>query len=158
MVTPAEGSRMLRFLGTHPSGPGGTSSGIWQLVDTSPWSAEIAAGFVTVSWSAAFNRVTGDSQSEPQFAVEINAYAGLPSAFSRSTFADRPLATSGVRFLPTDADPATWETATANLLLPPETSCIAVLVAAAETLSDSPSDEFDGHYADQTLLHMVLQT
>jgi hypothetical protein len=150
-ITPNEGSRMIRFTATFETGPGGISSDIWQLVDMSPFSAEIALGTATVSWSASFNRVA-DIESEPQFAVSIRAFSGLPAAFP--TIANSPLA-SDVTFLMSDADPGTWETITTNLLLPSETTYVAVLVAARETLSDSESNEFVGHYADQAQVQVV---
>ena len=145
-IVPLEGTRMLRFDATFQSGPGGISSDVWQLVDMTPWAADIASGLAVASWSAAFNRVEGNSESEPQFAVSIRAFSGLPTQFPSA--ADSPLASS-VTFLLSDADPGSWQAISTDLLLPVSTSYIGVLVAARETLSNSTSNEFDGHYVDQ---------
>jgi hypothetical protein len=150
-ITPIEGTGMLRFDATFQTGPGGISSDVWQLIDVSSWGTQIAEGTATISWSAAFNRVAGDSESEPQFAVSIRAFSGLPAAFP--TIANSPLASGGT-FLMSDSDPRTWETISTAVLLPSDTAYVALLVAARETLSNSGSNEFDGHYADQGQLNI----
>jgi hypothetical protein len=48
-----------------------------------------------------------------------------------------------------DADPLTWQTIATSLNVPSGTTFVGVLVAARETLSNSDSNEFDGHYVDQ---------
>jgi hypothetical protein len=150
-IVPFEASRMLHFISSaNPTGQDGLSSDIWQLVDMSPYAAVIAAGQATVTWSAFFNRILGDAQTEAQFAVSVRAFAGLPAAFV--SISESPLADS-TSTLFTDGNPVTWQQISASLLLPTATTYVGVQVASRETLNDSPfAFEFAGHYADQTTL------
>jgi PEP-CTERM motif len=153
-ITPAEGTQMLRFLASRETFASGTISNMWQLIDMTSWSGQIADGTASVAFSAAFNRVTGDDTSEPQFAVVVRAFSGTPAEFP--IVADGGLATS-TTFLTSDANPATWQTITANLLLPVDTTYVGIHLGAIETLTFTNVlfDEFDGHYADLTQLSIT---
>lgn len=152
-ITPFEGSHMLHFISSaNTTSNWGLSSDIWQLVDMTPFGADIATGTAVLSLSAVFNRIAGDAQTEPQFAISIRAYSGLASAFPG--VAELPLA-DATAYLMSDGDPLTWEILRATLPLPSSTTYVGVRVAARETINDSPiASEFAGHYADQTTLDL----
>jgi hypothetical protein len=154
-IVPLESDHMLRFLSSaNPLGLNGISSDIWQLIDMTGYSADIATGHATVTWSAYFNRILGDAQTEPQFSISVRAFAGVPAEFA--AVADHPLADT-TDFLFSDGDPTTWQQISASLLLPTSTSYIGVRLAARETLDNSAfADEFAGHYADYTATALDL--
>ncbi len=76
-ITAFEGSQMLHFINTKKSGPGSTvGSDVWQFIDTSGFSFEIATGMAILSATAFFNRVPGNANSDTLFQVRIDAYSG----------------------------------------------------------------------------------
>ena len=157
-ITPFEGQHMLHFISSqNPTGLNGISSDIWQLLDMSGYSADIASGSAAVTWSAYFNRIQGDAQTEPQFSVSVRAFAGVPADFVG--LSDYPLADT-TTFLLSDADPLTWEQLSATLLLPASTTYLGVHVSARETLGGNRpfADEFAGHYADLGALSLDTPT
>lgn len=153
-IVPAEGSHMLRFLATSLFGPGGISSDIWQTIDLSPYHAAIAGGGVTFTFSALFNRVSGNAQSEPQFSVLVRAFDGAPDIFAAQV--DHNWLAQSFTALYSDALPSTWEIAATSLVLPPTTTYVGVLIAARETLDNSDTMEFDGHYVDGTAAEITV--
>ena len=148
-IEPAEGSRMLRFVGTRPTGPGGTDSALWQLVSVEDHADLIDGDGATLAGRALFNRIAGTDSTDTEFRVSIRAYPTRPAVLGDLT----SLATvSDAMSIFSDADVATWESAEASLLLPAGTRWVAMTVSAQENVSPSSSPEFEGHYADATSL------
>jgi hypothetical protein len=77
-ITPVEGSKMLVFLGSHEFGNPSSSAGSQarQVIDLSAYSAQIAAGGASVTGSAFFNRISGDSQTDTLFSIGLIALDG----------------------------------------------------------------------------------
>ena len=152
-ITPFEGSQMLHFVNTQLDGSGeGYSSDVWQLCDMSLFNTEIASGQATVSASALFNRVIGDSQTDTLFGLSLRAYAGNPSEFPSNS--DNYLASVTTTIL-SDGNLTTWESAGVDLLLPTSTDYLGILIFAQENvLNDLTHPELDGHYADNVVMHV----
>ncbi len=143
-ITPFEGDQMLRFINTTFSGAGGSTSGeMFQLVDATGSIGE------TVRISAYVNRIAGDGSTDDQFFLQLLAFDGLPSAFPSTSFG-AALASTPLAGLSSDADPATWERLSTDLLtIPSGTTYLAIyLVASENVFNDVSGLEFDGHYAD----------
>ena len=138
-ITPAEGQRMVQFVGTYPEGTIGHDSAIWQLVDVRPYRDYIANGDVVMSASAEFNRVAGDSETDSEFGFFFNSTASMPAGYPGYSKMDTFLS---------DDDPSTWETYSSNLLLPHDTEFVFVGILALENVHDDGAGPFDGHYAD----------
>ena len=140
-ITPFQGTRMLKFLGTEIAG-GSTNdvSAVVQYVPMSAYATEIAAGTgVRVEVSGQFNRI-GATDSE--FLIELTGYNGTPSNPGSVT-------TTRGQSLITGGNLATWELLSNYIDLPPGTTMVAVGVIARENITNNPSSpEFDGNYAD----------
>ncbi len=146
---------MLNFIYAAFS-PGTTgASQVVQLVDVSAFSASIAAGLVTASASAWFNRVAGDlGTTDTQFGLAIYACSGSPSAFP-TVFSNATSLGSYMGTILTDDDVDTWQPLGVGLLLPSGTDYLAVELRAIEDKENDFLDpEFDGHYADSVLLNV----
>jgi len=148
-ITPAEGSRMVRFDATFwTCPPGGTGSDLWQLVPVNP-SAAVA------HLSARFNRVAGDAQTDTRFRLGVRAFPGSPSTFDDGSPAVPGALAARDSVLDSDGNPATWQTVTVDFAIPPGTGHLAVLLSAEENVFNDnacPVGEFDGHYADDVSL------
>lgn len=159
-VSPYDGSKMLQFKGTSFSGAGSsTTSTVFQLIDISAYTSLVASGKAIANVSTYFNRVTGDAQTDTVFDFDILAYNG-----SVSTFASRweygtyssALATAYTDGLYTDSSVQTWEVLSASLVLPTNTTFLAIGVKASEDIyNDYSSTEFDGHFADAAYVEIV---
>lgn len=146
-ITPAEGTRMLRFVHTSPgNAQAGNSSDTMQIIDVASATASIATGKAYAALSTRVNRVAGNSLTDTQFSLSIRAYGGPLTSYA---FALTPLAQKSVTFL-SDSDPATWQTIGTALTLPAGTTYVVAVLSAVENVSDNPPSgtEFDGHYAD----------
>ena len=152
-ITPLEGSRMLRFDSAAPT-PSATNLGasqVEQLIDPSSL-GDVSSGTLTVTASAWFNRVAGDSQTDSEFFIRLLASDRSPSTYPSDKEAGR-FGPIELTFITTDDDPATWEKASVNLTLPATTTFIALEVAAIENVfNDYRGVEYDGHYADRVTI------
>lgn len=152
-IAPGEGIRMLHLISSTLTGepPFGGGSNVWQLIDMSPFSAEILGGTATFSASAQFNRVLGDDQTDTQFELRVRAYAGNPADFPTQNkfFLSEQTAT-----LFSDGDTSTWETALlSDAAIPTGADYLALVVRATENVFDDDSaPELDGHYVDAVSL------
>jgi len=152
-----DGSQMLKFLGTNPSGghPTGTGSELWQLIDLQSFSDAIANNSLRVVLEGYFNRVTGDALTDTNFSVEIRAFAGDPSTFfSQLDVNELEIVTTT---LVSDDDSSTWENIQTGMIAPVDTNFLAILIVASENVSNDAVDEFDGHYADLISVTLSLQ-
>jgi hypothetical protein len=147
-ITPFEGSQMLNFIYTIESGPALTKdSEVWQIIDISSFGSQISAGQALASASFRFNRIEGDAETDTEFTIGLYAYAGDPCSFP-SQYETSELA-ARLTSVFSDGDPNTWELATADLILPPNTDFLVVESAARENIfNDASAPELDGHYAD----------
>jgi len=145
-ITPFEGSQMLHFIYTKKDGPGSTvGSDVWQFIDTSTFSFEIATGMAILSATAFFNRVLGDANTDTLFEVRIDAFSGTPDSKTK-------LASAAGTILSDDLL-NTWEQAGASLTLPTGTTFVGVRISSRENVSNDTSGvEFEGHYADNVNL------
>jgi hypothetical protein len=138
-IVPRGGASMLRFDATAATGAGADASAFaTQVIDLSAQAAAIASGRSTLRASTFFNRVAGGDLTDTQFSIGLIAFdaAGAGVAFKFAPFLS-------------DADPATWESHEASLVLPPATARVEVRIGAVEdVMNDLMAPEFDGHYAE----------
>jgi hypothetical protein len=141
-IAPFDGNGMLRFMYAHEGKPTsvGIGVGVRQFLPASEGQRATA--------SARFNRVAGDSETDTEFHLELEAYGGTP---------DSPnLLQSSIAPLLSDGDVATWELVETSLVMPPGTSFLGVHLLALENVkNDSDGEEFDGHYVDAVSLTVV---
>ena len=155
-ITPLEGSQMVRHIFSSPIGPHSETiaSQLWQLVDMSPFSAEIATGNVVASATAHFNRVLGDVQTDTRFNLSLYAYSGSPTTFPDQWWDKSELASGGSDIY-TDGDITTWEMLSTSMLLPTGTNYVAIEISSEEDIfNDSVGTEFDGHFSDNVTLNI----
>lgn len=155
-IVPYEGSRMVQFINTSPSGPSPTGVGceLHQLVDLSSFSVLVSSGTAVANATALVNRVAGDTQTDTLFVLDIRAYAGLPSSFpSQFNVSEVAMVRDDVL---TDDDAATWESLSASLLIPDNCHFLAIRFMAEEDVFNDPTGtEFDGHYGDLVTMGIV---
>ena len=160
-VPPAEGRRMLRFLRGDYEGrflPDSHSSDVFKLVDVRQLRREFIDGTVVVQLGALFN-AAGSAATDP-LSCTLTIYAldtalvhdGVPLAdanVSRNALAHSQ--SSRVRL---DADPVTWQRATNELRLPPETDYLLIRAGISNDSKDphQRTDEFGAHYVDDVQL------
>jgi len=155
-IIPRSGDRMLRFDFSSPFGPGASTGSceIIQLIDVSAFAAEIAAGQAVAAVSFFANRVAGDIQTDTLFRMRIRAHSGDPANFPSVLNTPIDDATINVE---TDDDPNTWEIVSAELALPVNTDYLSVWTMAEENVfNDASAPEFDGHYADDVSLTIMV--
>lgn len=154
-IVPFEGSQMLHFISARmkKNDPNELiASDMFQLIDMSMFSSDIATGLVTASASGYFNRVTGNAETDTAFFIDIFAFTGTPDLFPEKYDNGNWLAFARERIY-SDSDPNTWEPVFVNLLLPTDTDFIAVHIFPLENVvNDTSGVEFDGHYADMVQL------
>lgn len=158
-ITPADGERMLQFLrGDHEglSKPLSHSSDVLHLVDVRPYRKEFADGNAVVQLTTLFNAVP-TAPSDPTYcALTIFALdaelAGSPDlVLSRDS-----LAYSRSSRVWLDGDRSTWQLASNELRVPPETEYLMIRVGVSYDVKQHPQhpENFAGHFADN--LRMVL--
>ncbi len=141
-ITPLDGQAMLRFDDTFWDCQASAAAGsdLHQIVLPSP-------GVTSYTLFARFNRVAGSTDS--LFAAGLRAFDGDPSEYDDFSPNIPPALTTATVEVLSDADPATWETVTVSLSVPPETTYLSVTISAIENISnDACPGEFAGHYAD----------
>lgn len=154
-ITPAAGQRMLKFVSTSPTGPGGVVCDVFQAIDLSSPAdqAVITGGGASLNVSALFNRVL---DTPAPSIVDTRFRIGL---FAATSFANaQSLTNIGSNYvdLYSDSNLATWETINNTLALPTSTQWAVIHLAAVENVLDENSGiEFQGHYADEVRLTLV---
>jgi hypothetical protein len=157
-ITPLEGSNMLHFIyAAGDYGPHTTvASQVRQTIDISAYADLIASGNAVAQLSGFFNRILGDAQTDTQFTVRIDAFAGEVSDYVNLARNQEQLAFSKADIF-SDADTSTWEMAETELLIPTGTDFLAIQVQAVENIyNDTSGTEFDGHYCDEVCLQIKL--
>lgn len=163
LIQPAEGSRMLQFLGTSatPEEPRGQASELWQMIDLTPYADEVNRGGVEATFSTKFNRVPGTSQIDHRFGIALVAFQGsekLASSYwdrKNEPLSEQLAATSTA--LKSDDDPATWEFLSCEFVVPPGTDFLIAQIYAFEDQSDDEENEFEGHFADSCKLQLIAR-
>jgi len=145
-ITPFEGDKFLHFIYSRKSGPGSSvGSDVWQFIDTSAYSFDIATGMAILSATAFFNRVLGDANTDTLFEVRIDAFSGTPDSKTKLASAAGTILSDNLL--------NTWEQAGVSLVLPVDTTFVGVRISSRENVSNDTSGvEFDGHYADNVNL------
>ena len=156
-VKPKDGTKMARVLRSDYDGK--TSSkpskqgDLMRVVDVRPFLREANGGDVVMTMSAFFNAAPFPEAERYEGAVYLYALGQLGS--TEESLLEDALAHShgGCRSL--DRDPATWQRATARLLLPPGTERVLLKVsftpvsASGKNLSLLPDHvTFAGHFVD----------
>ena len=156
-VKPAQGKKMARVLRSDYDGK--TSSkpskqgDLMRIVDVRPFLSEANGGEVVITLSALFNATPFPEVERFDGAVYLYALGQLGS--TEESLLEDALAHShgGCRSL--DRDPATWQRASARLLLPPGTERVLLKVsftpvpASGKNLSLLPDHiTFAGHFVD----------
>lgn len=161
-VSPRHGQRMLRVLRSDSSvdAPGQDSRGgdLMQLVDLRPFKADFAAGNVVLEVSASANMITS-GKDQFRFAVQVFAFSGQPQSLSNDPreVLQSALATSRQGFS-LDDDPATWQPATARLLLSADADFAMVKLTVTQKEPRPPGHvDFAGHYVDDVKLVLTTQ-
>ena len=157
-VKPAQGTKMARVLRSDYDGK--TSSkpskqgDLMRVVDVRPFLREANGGEVVITLSALFNAAPFPEAERYDGAVYLYALGQLGS--TEESLLEDALAHShgGCRSL--DRDPATWQRASARLLLPPGTERVLLKVsftpvpASGKNLSLLPDHiTFAGHFVDE---------
>lgn len=156
-VKPAQGTKMARVLRSDYDGK--TSSkpskqgDLMRVIDVRPFLREANGGDVVITLSAFFNAAPFPEAERYDGAVYLYALGQLDS--TEESLLEDALAHShgGCRSL--DRDPATWQRASARLLLPPGTERVLLKVsfspvpASGASLSPLPDHvTFAGHFVD----------
>ncbi|HAL45303.1 MAG: hypothetical protein A2Y12_06470 [Planctomycetes bacterium GWF2_42_9] len=159
-IVPAEGSKMLQFVGTGLSSSGGADScQVLQLINVSSYQTLISAGKAKAILSASFNRVAGDSQIDTKYNLSVMGYNGsastFPSRWNTYGFSGAlGVKHAGDYYL--DALTSTWETISVEYTLPVGTTFIAIQICMSEDVyNDYNLPEFDGHFVDAVSLEII---
>lgn len=168
-VTPADGKAMLRFLRSDHEGSTGPrprrSGDVMRVVDVRRLAHSIDRGGVMVSLSALFDAATFPADERYDGVVTIYALdddVELAGA-TEDTVQQEALAFSSGDVRSLDRDPATWQPATARLLLPPATRLVLLKVTVRRMpvgkagLASLPERvRFGGHFVDAVQASLVI--
>jgi hypothetical protein len=165
-VKPTDGTKMARVLRSDFEGK--TSSkpskqgDLMRVVDVRPFLREAKGGEVVITLSALFNAAPFPEAERYDGAVYLYALGQLGS--TEESLLEDALAHShgGCRSL--DRDPATWQRASARLLLPPGTEMVLLKVsftpvpASGKNLSSLPDHvTFAGHFVDDVRASVTIR-
>lgn len=162
-VKPASGKTMLRLLradyeGKTSSEPTAVAD-IYRLVDVRPWRQEFADGSAVVQFSAGFNAFAFTKGESYQCKIYVQAFdeetVTNGSLRVGKTRHDRELAIASTGRTMLDRNPATWQLAKGELLLPPETDFLMIHIAVKRAPQLPPTSIFAGHYLDD--VHLTLR-
>lgn len=156
-VKPKDGRRMVRLLRSDFEGK--TSSkptrqaDLMRVVDVRPFLREADGGEVVMTLSALFNAAPFPEAESYDGVVTLWA---LDASFpTEESLMEDALAHSVGMCRPLDRDPATWQSASTRLLLPPGTEMVLLKVSfspkpeSGESLSPPPDHvTFAGHFVD----------
>jgi hypothetical protein len=165
-VNPSQGIKMVRVLRSDFEGK--TSSkpskqgDLMRIVDVRPFLREVNGGEVVITLSALFNATPFTEAERYDGAVYLYALGQLGS--TEESLLEDSLAHShgGCRSL--DLDPATWQSASARLLLPPGTEVVLLKVSFSPVPTSSESQSplpdhvtFAGHFVDDVRASVTIR-
>lgn len=165
-ILPRTGSNMLQFVGTEssdalytaaatPLPPLNVGSDLWQIIDVSTFSGNIAAGTATIEASGWF--ASHDGGGDDQFLVEVRFYDGDNGGpGTPAQFATNPVGYDSNSFqiasIGSTATPATaWTQITTGVIaVPSATDMIVVRIGAIENnaAGGTKGGEFQANFAD----------
>ena len=163
-VSPASGSRMLRFLRADFEGKpmeDGFACNTLRLIDLWPYRRQIAGGTLVAQISAVFNTQADAGDQRDQAGVAAAALdASMALDGSMRTGIDLPrrsLAYASCKHVDLDRDADTWQEGVVELRLPPQTEFLLVNVGVNELPAISPGKPavFAGHYCDDIRVSLV---
>lgn len=156
-VKPKDGTKMVRVLRSDYDGK--TSSkpskqgDLMRIVDVRPFLREVNGGELVITLSALFNATPFPEADRYDGAVYLYALGQIDS--TEESLLEDALAHSHGACRLLDRDPATWQRASARLLLPPGTERVLLKVsfnpvpASSANLSSLPDHvTFAGHFVD----------
>lgn len=156
-VKPKDGTKMVRLLrsdydGRLSSKPS-RQGDLMRVVDVRPFLREVNGGELVITLSALFNAVPFLAGERYDGVVSLYALGQL--GFTEESLLEDALAHSVGLCRPLDRDPATWQSASARLLLPPGTEMVLLKVSfspmplGGESLFPLPDHiTFAGHFVD----------
>jgi len=157
-VKPKDGTKMARVLRSDFEGK--TSSrpskqgDLMRVIDVRPFLREANGGEVVMTLSALFNAAPFPEAERSDGAVYLYALGQLGS--TEESLLEDALAHSVGYCRPLDRDPATWQSASVRLLVPPGTERVLLKVsfspvpASGASLSPLPDHvTFAGHFVDE---------
>lgn len=157
-VNPAQGKKMLRVLRSDFEGKTSSKPSIMgdvlRVIDVRPYMHEANGGEVVITLSALFN--AAPFPEAESYDGEVTLYAlGLLGTTEETVFEDA-LAYSNGKCGSLDRDPATWQSASTRLLLPPGAEFVMIKVSlrrmpkGSEDRSSLPDPAiFAGHFVDE---------
>ena len=162
-ITPLDGAKMLRFLRGDYLGrtlPNSFGCDVFRLIDVRPYQTEFRAGDGVVQVSALFNSV--DHPGSGPFECTVTLFAVDADIVRHSSLkiegvlSTEALAYSRSSRIVLDRNPATWQKASNELRLPPQTEFVLVRlgVSDVERRKGNTTPGFTGQYVDQ--VRMVL--
>jgi hypothetical protein len=156
-IQPRGGQRMLRFDMTSWGVPGECpNSQVSQIIDLSGYRDAVRAGKVRVVASAWFNRVTGGPATDRGMQISLFCFQGEHAHNFDNYEHGRHLTVASAR-VDTDSDVSTWERATTEARVPAAADYVLVdLVAIENVRNDLTGPEFDGHYADDVSVRVLI--
>lgn len=159
-VRPSTGGRMLRLLrGDYEGKPKAADSyvaDIYYLCDLRSYRTELEDGNAQVQLSAAFNAATYPGSENYKCSLSLFALdaetATNGSIRVGNTLQAESLAYLGARRLILDRDPATWQTLSGELRLPPATDFVLARIGLGHATAAQRRPDFPGHYIDDVRL------
>jgi hypothetical protein len=156
-VKPVQGTKMARVLRSDFEGKASSKPSLqgdlMRVVDVRPFLREANGGEVVITLSALFNAAPFPEAEHYEGAVTLWALG--PQFPTEENLMDDALAHSVGLCRPLDRDPATWQSTSTRLLLPPGTEMVLLKVsftpvpANGKSLSPLPDHvTFAGHFVD----------
>lgn len=165
-VKPYAGDGMLLFQSTSSNAGNDAerektrASQLSQWIDLSPYTGVIRDGRVQAKFSARFNRVAGDAQTDSQFNVHLESFDVDPVEAQRlQTSLQRLVKAKSFHQMLSDSNPESWEKLEAKLTLPADSRYLYVTILAFENVSNDAdhAPEFDGHFADDLHFQLLIE-
>ena len=165
-VKPKDGTRMVRVLRSDFEGKASSKPSLqgdlMRVVDVRSFLREANGGEVVITLSALFNAAPFPEAEHYEGAVTLWALG--PQFPTEENLMDDALAHSVGLCRPLDRDPATWQSTSTRLLLPPGTEMVLLKVsftpvpASGKNLSPLPDHvTFAGHFVDDVRASVTIR-
>ncbi len=165
-VKPKDGTKMARVLRSDFEGKASSKPSLqgdlMRVVDVRPFLREANGGEVVITLSALFNAAPFPEAEHYDGAVTLWALG--PQFLTEDNLMDDALAHSVGLCRPLDRDPATWQSTSTRLLLPPGTERVLLKVsftpvpASGKSLSPLPDHvTFTGHFVDDVRASVTIR-
>jgi hypothetical protein len=165
-MKPAQGTKMARVLRSDFEGKASSKPSLqgdlMRVVDVRPFLREANGGEVVITLSALFNAAPFPEAEHYEGAVTLWALG--PQFPTEENLMEDALAHSVGLCRPLDRDPATWQSTSTRLLLPPGTEMVLLKVSftpvAASGKIQSPLPDhvtFAGHFVDDVRASVTIR-